>query len=119
MVSAPITSTKQRELTFQVEKHIGLVVLEHLRHQFHVHVLDIDLLSRRQSVHHHHHHHDKTNLKALVHDHDGFIEFFLMVPLAQMPPLPGRGISTYHVGDNTRQQHRLLVLVGTLLGKSE
>lgn len=84
---------KQRELTFQMEEHVGLVVLEHLRHQFHVHVLDVDLLSRRQSVHQRdaHHHYDETNLKALVHDHDGFIEFFLIVQLAEMPLVPGQG----------------------------
>ena len=30
--------------TFQVEEDVGLVVLEHLRDQFHVHVLDVDVL---------------------------------------------------------------------------
>ena len=30
--------------TFQVEEDVGLVVLEHLRHQFHVHVLNVDVL---------------------------------------------------------------------------
>ena len=31
-------------LTFQVEQNIGLVVLEHLRHEFHVHILNVDFL---------------------------------------------------------------------------
>ena len=31
-------------LTFQVEEDVGLVVLEHLRHQFDVHVLNVDVL---------------------------------------------------------------------------
>lgn len=30
--------------TFQVEQHIRLVVLEHLRDQFHVHILDVNIL---------------------------------------------------------------------------
>ena len=32
------------EYTFQMEKDIGLIILEHLCHQFDIHVLDIDLL---------------------------------------------------------------------------
>lgn len=42
-----------------MEQNIGLVVLEHLRYQFHIHVLDVDFL------------------QILVQHHDRFIEFLL------------------------------------------
>ena len=35
-----------REITFQVEEDVRLVVLEHLRDELDVHVLDIDLLMK-------------------------------------------------------------------------
>ena len=30
--------------TLQMEQHVRLVIFEHLRHKFHVHVLNVDLL---------------------------------------------------------------------------
>jgi hypothetical protein len=36
----------RRRPTFQMDEHVGLVVLEHLRHELDVHVLDVDLLRR-------------------------------------------------------------------------
>ena len=47
--------------TFKVEQHIGLIVLEHLRHKFYVHILDIDLL------------------QILIQHHNRLIEFLLDV----------------------------------------
>lgn len=61
--------------TFKMEKNIRLVVLEHLCHQLNVHVLDVDLLSGcefEQTSRQH-----DAYLEALVHDHDGFIQFLL------------------------------------------
>ena len=46
-------------ITFKMEEHIGLIALEHLCHELHIHVLDIDLL------------------QSIVHHHDRFIEFHL------------------------------------------
>ncbi len=44
-----------------MEQHIGLIVLEHLGYELDIHILNIDLL------------------KALVHDHNGLVEFLLCV----------------------------------------
>lgn len=38
--------------TFEMEQHVGLVVLEHLSYELHVHVLDVDLLVASQSSFH-------------------------------------------------------------------
>lgn len=43
-ILAYINSTGSFIHTFKMEKNIRLVVLEHLSHQFDVHVLDVDLL---------------------------------------------------------------------------
>jgi hypothetical protein len=40
-------SQSMDRLTFQVEQHVRLVVLEHLRYELDVHVLHIDLLMCR------------------------------------------------------------------------
>lgn len=45
--------------TFEMEEHIGLVVFEHLRDEFRIHVGEVDFL------------------EVLVQHHDGFVEFFL------------------------------------------
>lgn len=36
--------------TFEVEEDIGLVILEHLGDELHIHVLDIDLLQKQRRV---------------------------------------------------------------------
>lgn len=67
-----------------MEKNIRLVVLEHLCDQFNVHVLNVDLLDALVN-----NGQDKINMKgltyleALVHDHNGFIQFLLFERLDQ------------------------------------
>lgn len=65
-----------------MEQHIRLIVLKHLRDQFHVHILDVDVLCSGCHQHPirslHSPEYGKTvYLQALVHDHHRFIEFFL------------------------------------------
>lgn len=62
-----------------MEQHVGLIVLEHLSHQFDIHVLDVDLLyfiemlpitaALGKGIY----------LQLLVHHHDGFVEFLLLI----------------------------------------
>lgn len=60
LVSA-ITKASQHDYvdTFQVEKNVRLVVLEHLSHKLGIHVLDVDLL------------------QILVQHHDGLVQLLL------------------------------------------
>lgn len=67
-------------LTLQVEQDVGLVVLEHLSDQLHVHVLDVDLL------------------KTLVEYHDGLIELLLLDISTCLSPW--RVWDAYDIGDD-------------------
>ena len=55
-----------RHLTFKMEQHIRLIVLEHLRHQFDIHVLDIDFLASCQIPMTHMASHMASNISLLV-----------------------------------------------------
>jgi hypothetical protein len=59
-----------------MKENVGLVVLEHLSHKFHVHVLDVDflwlsLMRAAEPLK------KMTHLEAFVQEHNGFIELFL------------------------------------------
>jgi hypothetical protein len=65
-------------LTFQVEQHVRLVILEHLCYELDVHVLHVDLLLFDQlyaQLHRLNHH--CAYLKTLVQHHDSFVELLL------------------------------------------
>jgi hypothetical protein len=61
-----------------MEENIGLVVLEHLCDQLNVHILNVDLLYTLVN-----HGQDeikmerRTYLEALIHDHNGLVQFLL------------------------------------------
>lgn len=61
-----------------MEQNIRLVVLEHLRNQLNVHILDVDFLDLLVSIDDARSEHKDTHLQAFVEYHNCFIEFFLV-----------------------------------------
>ena len=64
-----------------MKEHVGLVVLEHLRDELDVHVLDVDVLVPSEVRHTSQvpaaHRRWEFYLKTLVHNHHGFVQFLL------------------------------------------
>jgi hypothetical protein len=83
-------------LTFQVEKNVGLVVLEHLRHELCVHVLNVDLL------------------QVLVQHHDGLVQFLLRLCQFVFTVVLVL-VMTDNIDNDTGEQLALLMLVRAFL----
>ena len=105
--------------TFQVKENIGLVVLEHLGHELNVHVLDVDFL-RRSSVSGQPFPHLKV-AKKLSTCRFRFKTMtaslsFSCLSLIRCDRRSELQIEcTYNIGDDSREQQALLLLVGALL----
>ena len=102
--------------TFKMEQHVRLVVLEHLSHELDVHVLNVDFLRYVMSCVSQLFSHKHSYLKALVQDHNSFVQLLLqykVVRLLYVTELLGQ--VTYDIGDDTRQQLALLMFMWALL----
>jgi hypothetical protein len=83
-------------LTFQVEENIGLVVLEHLRHELCVHVLHVDIL------------------QVPVQHHQGLVQFLLR-PSQFVSTVVLVLVMTDNIDNDTGEQLALLMLVRAFL----
>lgn len=68
------------KLTFEMEQHVRLVILEHLRDELSVHVLSVDFLpsaSIPTSIHPSNSSHSESYVKRFIQDHHSLIELLL------------------------------------------
>lgn len=109
-------------LTFQVKEYIGSIVLEHLRNEFNIHVLDVDLLVKMVPALAQ----DSWQAGSETEHRTYILAKTYLRPLLLRSVSPGMSLSiehrnarqianSYDIGDDAHEKQALLMLVGALL----